>query len=104
MTGWHGQQELTTIKRRLPVENLKRCPLCGVLNAVQNCECFVCRWHGGFDHDPDRIGECLLDLLERCPELADAISETPEPPKTWWTKVKDWWAGLFLRRRLDLRV
>ena len=99
-----GQQGETIAYRRLPVENLKRCPLCGVLNAVHNAECFVCRWHGGFDHDPIRIEACLLDLLERCPELADAMSEPAPVKRTFLMRFKDWWSGVFNRRRLDVRV
>ena len=98
--GQHGE---TITQRRLPVENLKRCPLCGVLNALNNCECFVCRWHGGFDHDPNRIEECLLDLLERCPELADAMSEPVPVKKTFVVRLREWCSGLF-RRKLDFRV
>src|SRR5687768_6741943 len=98
MSNWLGKVENTVLQRRLPVENLKCCPLCGVLNAVHNAECFVCRWHGGFDHDPDRIEDCLLELLERCPELADAMSE-PVPVKlTLWQKARGWFSSLFRRR------
>ncbi|MCX7798956.1 MAG: hypothetical protein N2109_01275 [Fimbriimonadales bacterium] len=60
--------------RTLAAEHLKRCPLCGALNAIPNGECFVCRWHGAFDHDAERIERSLNELVERCPELASAMS------------------------------
>lgn len=103
MSNWLGNGENTVVQRRLPVENLKCCPLCGVLNAVHNAECFVCRWHGSFDHDPVRIEDCLMELLERCPELADAMSEPVPVKMTFWQKARNWFSGLF-RRRVDLRV
>lgn len=103
MTSRHGQSEYAPTHKRLPIENLKRCPLCGVLNAIHNAECFVCRWHGEFDHDPERIGDCLLDLLERCPELADAMTEPAKPPISWWTRAMEWCRSLFVRR-VDLRI
>jgi len=104
MSNWLGNREVVgTTHRRLPVDNLKCCPLCGVLNAVQNAECFVCRWHGAFDHDPVRIESCLVELLDRCPELADAMSEPDVLPMPWWERCREWIAGLF-RRRVDLRV
>lgn len=90
--------------RRLPVENLKCCPLCGVLNAARNAECFVCRWHGEFDRDPVRIEECLLDLLDRCPELADAMAEPVPVKQGFLARVKDWIGNRIGRRRIDVRV
>jgi hypothetical protein len=101
MTNWIGYLERTAPGKKLPLDNLKRCPLCGVLNAVQNGECFVCRWHGEFDRDPVRLHECLVELMERCPELADALSEVPPPKPSAWTRLKHWFAGLF-RSRLDI--
>lgn len=91
---------------RLPVENLKRCPLCGVLNAAQNAECFVCRWHGLFDRDPSHIEACLFDLLERCPELADAMAEAtiPPPRPSLLGSLKAWFVRLVSRAGLDMRV
>ncbi|MGI8923744.1 MAG: hypothetical protein ACR2HJ_06845 [Fimbriimonadales bacterium] len=47
------------------------------VNAKLNSECFVCRWHGGFDHDPESVEEGLIDLLEQCPELIDCIQYIP---------------------------
>lgn len=88
--------------RTLAAEHLKRCPLCGALNAVPNRECFVCRWHGAFDHDAERIGRSLNELVERCPELASAMSR-PRPngdvKPSLWQRLKRW-----LGLRLDLFV
>lgn len=103
MSNWidrHGLRE-----SHLPTENLKCCPLCGVLNAVQNGECFVCGWRGQFDHDPELIEECLHELLDRCPELAAAIAEPPIlVPSPWWSKVARAVRRALGGKRLDLRV
>ncbi len=57
--------------------SLKRCPLCGAVNALSNCECFVCRWYGEFSRDAEALEEGLEELLDRCPELIDAIIDPP---------------------------
>lgn len=57
-------------------ENLKRCPLCGAVNAATNSECFVCRWHGEFDHELHSIEQGLHELVARSPELEQAIQES----------------------------
>lgn len=91
---------------RLPTENLKCCPLCGVLNAVQNEECFVCAWQGQFEHDPEIIEECLLELLDRCPELVEAMAQSisvPVPARPWWRRWMDEARSAF-HRGLDYRV
>lgn len=93
-------------ERRFPTSGLKCCPLCGVLNAVQNASCFVCSWHGAFDHDPELIEAALVELLSRCPELADALDEPSPPvqaPISWWRRLGRSF-GLWLHGGLDLRV
>lgn len=50
-------------RRRIAQSNLKRCPLCNALNARVNRSCFVCDWHGAFDHDPFRIEESLIRMI-----------------------------------------
>lgn len=77
----------TEAQRRLAAEYLKRCPLCGAVNAVPNRECFVCRWGGKFDFDPHRVEEGLNLLLERCPELVEAIIDSPTPRNTWFRRL-----------------
>jgi len=89
-------------QRRLAAETLKRCPLCGAVNALTNDECFVCRWSGQFDRDPRRVEEGLDELLMRCPELVDAMLENAPPPRQrLWMRVCGWWRERFgLRDRL----
>ena len=82
----HG---LLETHRRLAVDNLKRCPLCGTVNAKMNCECFVCRWHGEFDNEPDSVEDGLVEVLERCPELVDCILYVPRRPSLF-DIAKDW--------------
>jgi len=43
--GQQGQQETT-----FGAAELKLCELCGWLNLDSNEECFVCGWHGHFEH------------------------------------------------------
>jgi hypothetical protein len=97
-TGYEAQ-------RRLAAESLKRCPLCGAVNALANGECFVCRWSGAFDRDPDHVEQGLCELLDRCPELADAMMEAPvrrEPILKRWTRRI---CALFsFRKRIDILV
>lgn len=91
--------------RRLAAESLKCCPLCGAVNAMSNAECFVCRWHGEFDHDPYHVEEGLDELLLRCPELVDAMLDTEIPQVKWHHRVVRFFQNLFRRRgHLDLRV
>jgi hypothetical protein len=93
----YGQMEA----RRLPLD-LKRCPLCGTINAASNSECVTCCWHGEFEKDPETIEEGLYEMMLRCPELAEALLERPEPaprPFSLW----NWLTGLF-RRRVDFRI
>ena len=90
--------------RKLAAESLKRCPLCGAVNARSNGECFVCRWAGNFDHNPAHVEEGLSELLTRCPELADAILKPPtrmEIVRHWFNK---WFSPLFGRNRKRLDV
>ncbi|MCA1946550.1 MAG: hypothetical protein LDL56_02865 [Armatimonadetes bacterium] len=87
--------------RSLAAEHLKRCPLCGALNAVRNEECFVCRWHGAFDHDAERIEHSLSELVDRCPELASAMARPRVSAKaakpSLWSRLGRWF-----RKRIDL--
>jgi hypothetical protein len=85
--------------RKLAVDNLKRCPVCGTVNSKLNVECFVCRWHGGFDHDANSVEEGFIDLLEDCPELIDCILYTPRPQPKGFLKIWGW-----VRSRLGRRV
>ena len=60
-------------RRQFALANLKRCPLCGAVNAHLNHECFACGWYGKFDHDPESVEEGLQMLMDRCPELASPV-------------------------------
>ena len=63
--------------RRLAVESLKCCPVCGAINAFDKVQCFVCSWHGAFDHEPQRIEDALANLLGHCPDLEDVVLDEP---------------------------
>ncbi|HSI73816.1 MAG TPA: hypothetical protein VK934_11635 [Fimbriimonas sp.] len=73
-------------QKKLAALSLMRCPLCGAINAVSNDECFVCRWGGVFDHDPNAVDEGLGLLLNNCPELVDAMLCEPASPQTFWQR------------------
>jgi hypothetical protein len=105
MKHWTSTRLLNRLEanRRLAVENLKACPLCGAVNAVQNNECFVCRWRGEFDHDSETIEEGVFALLDRCPELVDVILEAPAPRPGLLQHVRNFFGGLF-RKNIDLHV
>lgn len=92
-----------TLSRRLATGNLKLCPLCGAINSRQNGECFVCRWSGEFDHDPVHIELGVHELIERCPELLDALYGSPPFKIPVRTRIGLWLQRVFGRRRpLDL--
>lgn len=65
-------------RRRIAQTNLKRCPLCNALNAQANTDCFICGWHGGFDHDPFRIEESLIRLIYQSPDM-EILDRAPKP-------------------------
>ena len=94
----HWTDQRLEAQMRLAIDSLKCCPLCGAVNAAQNGECFVCRWHGRFDHDPERIEHGLVDLLDRCPELIDMMLEAPIPRVSRWDRVRRFFGRLFKRR------
>lgn len=85
--------------RRLPLD-LKRCPLCGTINAVGSPECVTCSWSGGFDHDPEVVEEGLYEMMIRCPELAEALMDVPKPRRPRFNVFQ--WLGRFFRRRRPL--
>lgn len=85
-------------RKQFAAANLKRCPLCGAVNAHQNHECFACGWHGQFDRDPETVEEGLNLLIDRCPELANATTFGKEKP-SFWDKIR-----AFFRRGIDLRA
>ncbi len=90
------------VRRRLAVQNLKSCPLCGAINAADNKECFVCRWSGKFDQDPEVVQIGLDTLIDRCPELAQAF--LLEQRRGWLFSLKAMFRRIFRIRSIDLRV
>lgn len=69
------------VNRRLAVDQFKICPLCGAVNVLANCKCFVCTWAGGFIEDEGQIETGLYLMIIRCPELLDILidEERAEP-------------------------
>lgn len=84
--------------------HLKRCPLCSTLNSVQNRECVTCCWSGRFEQDPETIESSFLELVDRCPEIAEAFPEVaPAKGMSWrvrWRRL----VGRVFRRHLNLEV
>jgi hypothetical protein len=74
-------------------ENLKRCPLCGAVNAATNRECFVCTWHGEFEREPAIIEQGINELIAYSPELDKAIEESDWVPRTQAERLR-----MFLRK------
>jgi len=95
--------ELLDIRRKLVVGNLMRCPLCRTVNTKLNVECFVCRWHGDFDHNPVSVEQGLIEVLEQCPELIDCILCIPRRRESIWERAREWLCRR-MRRRLDLKA
>lgn len=92
------QPRFNQSRRQFAAANLKRCPLCGAVNAHQNQDCFACGWYGAFDRDPATVEEGLNLLIDRCPELANATNFHPQQP-TLWDRLR-----AFFRRPFDVRV
>jgi len=68
-------------RKKLPVEKLKQCPLCGSLNARKNENCFVCGWHGQFDTDQEMLSLALQEMVEQCPGIVEILGQSPEQRK-----------------------
>ena len=60
-TGQHGHGHTVAFRET----DLKICDLCGWLNLASNSECFVCGWHGHFEHDPDTIHAAMELAMRR---------------------------------------
>jgi len=85
-------------RRRIAQSNLKRCPLCNALNARANGSCFVCGWHGSFDHDPFRIEESLIKMIYH-DQKVEIAGDIPGSKRNLAAIVRGW-----LRRRVDYRA
>ena len=77
--------------RQFTSANLKRCPLCGAVNANKNSECFACGWYGRFDCDAETVEEGLNLLIDRCPELAENVRPAARP--TLWDRIVNLFRG-----------
>lgn len=97
------------------LQNLKRCPLCGTLNARLNGECVTCRWHGVFESDPFQIQEGLNEIMDRCPDFGDLATFLGTRPGTFVkVRKRPFWKRLIRaifpqkrkqrRRALDVSV
>jgi hypothetical protein len=100
---FHTPHGILSTHRKLAVGNLKRCPVCGTVNAKVNGECFVCRWHGDFDHDPISVEEGLIEVLEQCPELIDCILYIPRKRESIYERARTW-IRKQSRKRLDFEA
>lgn len=85
----------------IALDNLKLCPLCGAVNAMANSECFVCTWHGRFEHDAEAIELGLADILGQCPEILE--TDDQEPREGIMRRANSIMRRLF-RRRIDIRI
>ena len=105
MVNWFANRLLIPREgsRCVAAGHLKRCPLCGALNSLHNHECFVCRWSGSFDHDRESIDAGLTELLDKCPELAGAMSDPLTTRRPFKRTLFHWFGSLF-RRRVDFRT
>ncbi len=93
--------------KRVLAEHLKSCPVCDALNSSDTESCFVCGWHGSFEHDSHTIELGLDDLLSRCPELVEAMIMEAEVKQTWWDKIKSRTLTFLRKSRtkgVDIRV
>ncbi|MCH8977680.1 MAG: hypothetical protein IH945_00350 [Armatimonadetes bacterium] len=89
------------VNRRLAVHQFKGCPLCGAVNVVSNCKCFVCSWAGDFIKDEARIETGLYQMIIRCPELLDILIDDERPsPLGLWDRVRRFFCRF--RARLDV--
>lgn len=88
--------------RRIIAEHLKACPLCGALNSIENHECTVCAWHGGFQHDPIIVEYKFHELIYSCPELFECLEPVQPPKAPWWKRIRLTWNRF--RKRIDFRI
>ena len=67
---------------------LKRCPLCEAVVVADATACFVCDWRGTFLHDEEIVAHSVDSLLERCPELVEAMIEEVQSRTTVWERLR----------------
>jgi hypothetical protein len=95
------QGRLTTYRET----DLKICELCGWLNLDSNDECFVCGWHGRFEHNPEVIRAAMELAVRRYGRLElqyltdPRTYRQPAPPTlrsrfcAWMARVLGWLRG-----------
>lgn len=98
---------------KLPLHELKRCPLCDAVTAIHHEDCFCCGWQGQFIHDPHKVAEGLGLLVEGCAVLREQYEPYTFPTITrlelWEMRVRAFFYRLKRRalgkpRRLDIRI
>ena len=81
--------------KRVTLDSLMRCPLCGAVNSAANTQCFVCTWHGAFDHEPEIVEEGLAELIDNCPDFEELIIDRPAPAPTRGSLIRDFFKKIF---------
>lgn len=96
-----GQGRVTVFRE----SDLKICELCGHLNLESNSECFICGWHGRFEHAPDVVRAAVELAVRRygrleLQHLTDPRTyREPVPPRTrsrfreWLHRAWNWLCG-----------
>lgn len=99
---WETQQGRISTFRE---SDLKICELCGHLNLASNTECFVCGWHGHFEHTPEvvraavelavrRYGRLELHYLTDSRTYRQPVPTTPRSRiVNWFKNVWRWLTG-----------
>ena len=87
------------LQRRFGLVALKLCPLCDSLNVKANSECYVCRWSGSFESDPERIELTIHAFLQQDDEDSEAEIRQESLIQKWRK-----WATNRFRRRIDIQV
>lgn len=84
--------------------DLKICELCGWLNLDSNPECFVCGWHGRFEHNSDQIRAAVEFNVRRygrleLHHLTDPRTYRRPVPLTLLGRIRSWLNRLLCRCR-----
>lgn len=82
--------------------DLKICELCGWLNLDTNPECFVCGWHGRFEHNPELIRAAVELTVRRygrleLQHLTDPRTYRHPAPLTLYSRLYAWFGRLIRR-------
>lgn len=60
-TGQQGEGRTITLRE----SDVKICDLCGWLNLETNRECFMCGWHGHFEHDAGAVHNAVGEAIKQ---------------------------------------